>query len=273
MSQSQPSSEFQSYNPLVRETWNQNAGFWDELMADEGNVFHRHLVGPAQERLLELAPGEQVLEIACGNGQFTRRLAALGGRVIATDQSENHIESAKARTKEHGDRMEYAVLDATDADQLLSLGEARFDAAVCTMALFDMAGIEPLFSSLSRLLKPRGRFVFSILHPCFNSVPDLQIVAEKQFQGAIVTNYSLKMSRYITPAVYDNLAAPGQPVNTYVFHRPLSLILNAGFSAGFVVDGIEEPVFGDDVPARGNVSWDDLRDIPPVMVVRMRLSS
>ena len=271
MMENQSSSEFQSYNPLVRETWNQIAGFWDELMADEGNVFYRHLVGPAQERLLELVQGELVLEIACGNGQFTRRLAALGARVIATDLSEKHIEAA--RTEEHVERIEYAVLDATDVEQLMSLGKARFDAAVCTMALFDMASIEPLFSSLSRLLKPRGRFVFSILHPCFNSVPDLQMVAEKQLQGAIVTEYSLKMSRYITPAVYDNPAAPGQPVNSYVFHRPLSVIFNAGFSTGFVVDGIEEPVFGDEVPARGALGWDDFRDIPPVLAVRMRLSS
>jgi hypothetical protein len=99
------------------------------------------------------------------------------------------------------------------------------------------------------------------------------MVAEKQFEGGIVTKYSLKMSRYITPAVYDNVGAPGQPVNSYVFHRPLNAIFNAGFSAGFVVDGIEEPVFGDEFPARGALAWDDIRDIPPVLVVRMRLSS
>ena len=273
MRENQSSSEFRSYNPLVRETWNQNAGFWDDLMADEGNHFHRLLVGPSQERLLELVPGDLVLEIACGNGQFSRRLAALGARVKATDLSEKLIEAAKARTKDHVDRVDYAVLDASDVDQLMSLGKARFDAAVCTMALFDMASIEPLFLSLSQLLKPRGRFVFSLLHPCFNSIPDLQMVAEKQFSGGIVTNYSLKLSRYITPAAYDNVAAHGQPVNTFIFHRPLSVIFNAGFNNGFVVDGIEEPVFGDGFPAPVTLSWDDFPDIPPVLAVRMRLLS
>ena len=68
------------------------------------------------------------------------------------------------------------------------------------------------------------------------------------------------------------MAAPGQPVNSYVFHRPISAIFSAGFSAGLVVDGIEEPVFGNDVADRGTISWDDVRDIPPVMAVRMRFA-
>ena len=58
-----------------------------------------------------------------------------------------------------------------------------------------------------------------------------------------------------------------------MFHRPISVIFNAGFGAGFVVDGIEEPVFGDDFPARGRIAWEDFRDIPAVVVVRMRLSN
>ena len=271
MRDSQAPFEFQSLNAQVRERWTKVAVFWDELMAEDGNWFHRSLIGPAQERLLDLRTGESVLEIACGNGQFTRRMTQLGAKVLATDLSKDMINTAESRSREDVDRFEYAVLDATDKDQLMSLGSRRFDAAVCTMALFDMASIQPLFSSLNRLLKPTGRFVFSLLHPCFNSVPDLQIVAEKQFAGGIATSYSLKMSRYIVPEAYENVAAPGQPVNTYVFHRPINVIFNAGFSAGFAVDGLEEPVFGDEVPSRGSISWDDIRDIPPALAVRMRL--
>ncbi len=37
------------------------------------------------------------------------------------------------------------------------------------MALMDMADIEPLFSALRELLKPGGRFVFTVCHPAFNS--------------------------------------------------------------------------------------------------------
>ncbi len=85
------------------------------------------------------------------------------------------IERARARTTESGDRVEFRVVDCMRADALLSLGERRFDAAVCTMALMDMAAIEPLFTALAKLLKAGGRFVFSVLYPCFNSGRVVQI--------------------------------------------------------------------------------------------------
>src|SRR5215470_12051115 len=78
------SGEFPELNEAVREIWDRNADFWNERMGD-GNEFHRVLIGPAQERLLDLRPGESVLDIGCGNGQFTRRLAQLGARVLAFD--------------------------------------------------------------------------------------------------------------------------------------------------------------------------------------------
>src|SRR5438067_2440542 len=65
--------EFQRLNEEVREIWDKNADYWNERMGD-GNEFHRTLIGPAQERLLDLQPGETVLDIGCGNGQFARRM-------------------------------------------------------------------------------------------------------------------------------------------------------------------------------------------------------
>src|SRR5687768_7576945 len=102
-------------NDEVREIWTQNADHWDSRMG-EGNSFHRHLVGPSVERLLALRPGDEVLEIACGNGQFARRMAELGASVLATDISQRLIEHAQARTAERTDlpgRVTYEVLDGT----------------------------------------------------------------------------------------------------------------------------------------------------------------
>src|SRR5262249_51248223 len=136
----------------------------------EGNLFQRVLIGPASERLLEVQPGQAILDVACGNGVFSRRLAALGAHVVATDFSARFLELARARSTEYAERIEYLLVDATDESQLLALGERRFDAAVCNMALMDMVRIEPLLSALMYLLKPSGRFVFSIMHPAFNYV-------------------------------------------------------------------------------------------------------
>ena len=100
----------------AHEVWERKAAFWDEMMG-EGNAFQRFLVGPAIERLLEVRQGETVLDIACGNGVFSRRLAELGASVVATDFSEKFVELARTRTERagYGDAVEYLVADATDA--------------------------------------------------------------------------------------------------------------------------------------------------------------
>jgi len=263
--------DFAPLNEQAREAWNINADFWNERMG-EGNDFHRLLIEPAQLRLLELRPGELVLDIACGNGQFARKLAQLGADVFACDFSERMIENAKARTTQNAERIQYSVLDATDRGQLMALGERRFDAAVCTMALMDMASIEPLFSSLSRLLKAEGRFVFSVSHPCFNSINRLAWIVEREERdGEVVDRYFMKISGYSQPEAYRGTAMIGQPVPHTYFHRPISLLFNACFAEGFVLDGIEEPVF--DLPLRPDspFAWENFREIPPVLSARMRL--
>src|SRR5919201_6531370 len=155
-------------NEEARQAWDHNAAFWDERMG-EGNDFVEVLIWPTTERLLDLRPRERVLDIACGNGLTSRRMAALGTEVIAADFSEQMIRHAKRRTVAEPNRIQYLVLDATNYDALLALGEGTFDAALCNMALFDMAEIDPLMRAVGKLMRPGGRFVFSVIHPCFNN--------------------------------------------------------------------------------------------------------
>ncbi len=257
-------------NRETRQVWNQNAAFWDERMG-EGNHFVEVLIWPATERLLEIRPGERVLDIACGNGLSSRRLAALGAQVVAFDFSEAMIAFARERTTQHAERIDYRVLDATDEAALLSVGEGQFDAAICNMALFDMADIEPLMSALVRLLRPGGRFVFSVLHPCFNGSRITQVAEQEDRDGELVTTYSVKVSDYIKPSVIPSVAMRDQPRPHLVFHRPLSVLFGACFQAGFVLDGLEEPTFPPDFPVDDHlISWRHFSQIPPVLVARMR---
>ena len=264
------SAEDTSLNREVQAIWDQNAPFWDDYMG-EGNAFQRLLIGPATERLLDLRPGEQVLDIACGNGSFSRRMAQLGAQVVAFDFSENFIQRARQRTAEHADRIEYRVIDATNERQLMALGERRFDAAVSTMALMDMPEIEPLVGALSKLLKPGGRFVFSVMHPCFNIAGIKKVVEEEDSEGEIITTYSIRVYSYISPTMNKGLGVIGQPAPQYYFHRPLSVLLNACFAAGFVLDGLEEPAFDQATDGNRPFSWANFKEIPPVLVARMRL--
>jgi 2-polyprenyl-3-methyl-5-hydroxy-6-metoxy-1,4-benzoquinol methylase len=62
----------------------------------------------------------------------------------------------------HGGDVEYRLADATDGQELLSLGEpGSFDVVICNMAIMDKESIEPMAAAASRLLRQSGRFVFS----------------------------------------------------------------------------------------------------------------
>src|SRR5207244_9596548 len=113
-------------NATARDAWNRNAEFWNERMGD-GNDFFTVLVWPAVERLLASRPGDRLLDVACGNGVSSRRLASAGAKVVAFDFSEQMIAAAKER----GTAVDYRVVDATDYAAMIRLGEAAFDAALC----------------------------------------------------------------------------------------------------------------------------------------------
>ncbi len=266
--------DFQSLEGETVEIWDRNADFWDERMG-EGNAFHNILIEPTQLGLLSLREGEHVLDIGCGNGQFARKMASLGCSVVAVDAAPRMIDNARRRTSpdsEHAGRIRYVVTDATDEAAMTALGKRQFDAVVCTMALMDIASIEPVARAVGRLLKPDGRFVFSLMHPCFNSTEGFtQIMERVETDGHQEERLSVRVSRYIEPHTHKGLAMAGQPVPQNYFHRPLSALLGVFFKAGFVVDAIEEPVFPVDVPGDDRFGWLMYKDIPPVLSVRLRI--
>lgn len=256
---------------FTHEAWEANAEAWDSRMGDEGNDFFQILQWPVIASFLDPQTSQHVLDIACGNGLTSRKLAELGARVTAFDFSANLVERAKARENPNS-LISYHVIDATDEEQLLSLGEQNFDAALANMALFDMADIETLFLTLPRLLKPNGTFVFSLTHPAFNNASSTHVMEEIDDEGELKTVYSVKISRYMTPYQAKGLALRNQPKPQMYFERPLRYYLNLGFQNGFVLDGFEERAFPPDVPQTFPLGWGgNFSEIPPVLIARLRL--
>jgi len=250
-----------------RDIWDANAEAWDKRIGSGGG-WQTIFIAPLVEKMLAIQPGETALDIACGNGIFSRRMAELGASVVASDFSPRLIEFARQRTTENGDRIAYHVADATDENQLLALAKGRqFDAAVCINALMDMPAIEPLFRAVAKMLKPGGRFIFTVMHPCFNGIaitmqPELADYAQEP-------TYAIKISRYLSYEATKGLAIADQPLQQYYWHRPLHVLLNSAFSSGLVMDRIEEPPFRTDTPPASAFAWAHY-DMPPLLFVRLR---
>jgi 2-polyprenyl-3-methyl-5-hydroxy-6-metoxy-1,4-benzoquinol methylase len=255
-------------NETNREAWRQNASFWHEHM-QAGNDYHRLLLRPAFERLLQLHHGERVLDAACGDGQHSRWLATEGARVTAFDFSPELVRLAERASLASG--IDFRIADATNKSQLLELADGHsFDAILCSNALMDMPVIEPLIEAAHELLKPNGRFVFSVVHPCFNTSGAAQVVEQwSDDDGTDRLRFAVKVWRYKTAATVKGNGIQGQPAPQIYFDRPLEDLLSAFFEHGFAMDGIVEPAFApEDRPA--TPSWRNMTDLPPFLVARMR---
>ncbi len=252
-------------NDEVRDAWDAIAGYWDEQM-EAGNTMQRPLIQPAVERVLALRPGERVLEIACGNGEFSRRMSELGALVLATDFSDAMLDRARS----HDGEVEYRRVDAADEDALRALGDHAFDAVVCNQAIMDIADIRPMASALPALLASGGRFVFSTMHPAFNSNDSVRVIEQSEDASGVVRTYGVKVSGYATPSVAKGVALEGQPVTHWYFHRSLSDLLGAFFAQGLVLDGLDEPVLDPEAIRTGSMSM-VFTEIPLVIVGRMRV--
>ena len=119
------------------EIWRRIAPWWDEVIG-EGNDFQRELIMPATDRLLAVHRGERVLDACCGNGNYSRRLGRAGAKVVAFDGAEGFVIAARKRTTKEDGSIAYHTIDATDEVALRVLGDGRFDAAVCSMAIMDL---------------------------------------------------------------------------------------------------------------------------------------
>jgi SAM-dependent methyltransferase len=263
-----PNGEFPHLGEENIRIWNANAQWWDGRIGD-GNDFQIVLIEPAVHRLLDARRGEHILEIACGAGRLSRQLAQRGASVLAVDQSERFLECARRRT-EAGAGIDYRNVDATDRPALLALGEGRFDKAVANMALMDMPRIEPLMGALFQLLKPGGCFVFSVCHPVFQAAVTARFAECRDGDDGRAEHCNgIKVCQYLTPQARKGEGIVGQPEAQYYFHRPLRVLLGAAFGAGFVMNAVDETAFPPAGAQPGRFRWDDMPEIPPVMVVRL----
>jgi SAM-dependent methyltransferase len=98
--------------------------------------------------LLAPRPGERILDLGCGDGALTERIAQSGAHVVGVDTALAFVDATRARG-----------LDARLGDGT-ALGFHRdFDAVFSNAAIHWMRDADAVIASISRALVPGGRFV------------------------------------------------------------------------------------------------------------------
>ena len=203
--------------------------------------FHKYMINPAILDLLGPVEGKSVLDVACGEGQFSRKLAELvkrNIRISGIDSSETLIRIAKERNKAFSDCIQFQVGDASRMDQVPS---KAFDMAICNMALMFIKQYEDAIHEVARALKPEGMFIFSLLHPCFLTpgsdwiMDDPHGTGKGKRIGWKTDNYHLRLAARDVLFVCDTQ-------ETYYFCRTLEDYMRTLRKNGFVLTDLREPL-------------------------------
>ncbi|HEY6847550.1 MAG TPA: methyltransferase domain-containing protein [Terracidiphilus sp.] len=121
---------------------------WDAQTYGLNGAFVHELAGGVLE-WLAAKPGEKILDLGCGDGQLTQRIAATGADVLGVDASADMVRAARERG---------VVADLGDAQQL-PYADQTFDAVFSNAALHWVRDQDAMIAQIDRVLKPGGRFV------------------------------------------------------------------------------------------------------------------
>ena len=190
-----------------------------EAFGDAGDLTRQFLLTPIILELLGDVAGQHLLDAGCGQGYLARLLARQGARVLGVEPAEALI--AFAREREAAEPLGIAYEQA-DLTTWRHVGQP-FDAIVASMVLMDIADDEAALASCLAALRPGGKLVIAISHPCF-----------EEGDSAFAATGQIATHEYF--AHYVIAQRWGARV-----HRPLSHYLNALIAHGAYLSAVREP--------------------------------
>jgi ubiquinone/menaquinone biosynthesis C-methylase UbiE len=140
------------YTEIRREAFGEDIGQNSWLTVEEQDMFLEWL---------DLSPGKTLLDVACGSGGPTLRMAAKTGcSVIGVDLHEQAIATARSLASQRtlADPSEFRVVNASEP---LPFPDAHFDAITCVDAINHIPNRPSVVAQWARLLKPGGRLLFT----------------------------------------------------------------------------------------------------------------
>ncbi len=211
-------------------SWGGVAKWYDAYVEREG-TYQKELILPNLVRLLNIQKGEVVLDLACGQGFFSREFFSLGAKVIGVDVSKELISFAKAHSSS-GVRYE-----VSPARRLSFLPKESVHKIVCVLAIQNIENVGEVLQECARVLRGGGKIYFVMMHPGFR-IPhesSWSFDEEKKIQYRRIDSYLSESKEKIQMHPGDK---PSE--YTFTFHRPLQFYFKGLVKAGFFVSGLEE---------------------------------
>lgn len=236
--------------PRTHTHWGDVAEWYDALVGDDGSEYHRKVIIPGVLRLLELnkieADRPQILDLACGQGVLCRRLAEEGCEVTGVDAAAPLLDAARKRNLKDKLAIKYTLADVTEllaenGTPAYGLRAGSYDAVTIVLSIQNITPLSPVWESCHVLLKPGGKLIVVMMHPCFR-VPKQSdwLWDEASFTQLRAIRHYLGGAD-VEIQTHPGHAAHGQDNSTTThFHRPLQAYVNTMGNAGLYIDNMQE---------------------------------
>ena len=230
-------------NDKISKEWDNAGESWANFVREGKDYYREEMNKPAFFKVIGDVKGISILDLACGEGDITRILAKMGTKVVGADYSPKMIEFARHKEAADGLGIDYYH---SDAAKLEKFSNDQFDLVTCFMALMDIESYEEAIFEVARVLKTKGRFIFSIPHPCFEwgACTDGEEFARWRFEEGTENALHLEIKNYFHTCRSEVSWTTNRlikPFMTTSFHRTLTEYFNSLSDSGFVVARLVEP--------------------------------
>ncbi len=144
----------------IQASWQHNAQQWIHLLSNE-DIPSRQITNPAIVDILTDLNPASLLDVGCGEGWLTRKMAQLGISTVGIDATELLIKQAKSLHPEG----QYYLQSYEGIIAGTMLPESPYDAVVANFCLYQEWETPRLLNTLRSNLTPGGHIVIQTLHP------------------------------------------------------------------------------------------------------------
>jgi SAM-dependent methyltransferase len=135
----------------------------DQQIRGGTDVSYNLVLLPEILRMTKQVPHRIIVDVGCGTGVLTERLAGLGSRVVGVDLSAESIAIARSSVK----RPPNADYVSVSIEQFAATRLNYCNLAVANMVLQDAPYLKQVCKALARVVRPRGHVAITLTHPWF----------------------------------------------------------------------------------------------------------
>lgn len=231
----------------VRETFDKLASVYENSV-DTTSLYNSEYERPAMlGQMPENLMNMDILDAGCAAGWYSEQLINRGANVVAIDISPEMVSSTKRRV---GNKAKVLCLNL---EEKLPFNDNSFDFIISSLTLHYIKDWRFTFWEFQRILKPKGVFLFSILHP----FSDIKLLQDAKY--------------FSTELIIDRWVKEGKTFEVPFYRRPLHLILNETLNY-FSIEKVIEPQPTKKFKSLAPEKYETLMKSPQFLIIKARLN-